>query len=35
VFRQEPFAEAARRDGHAIGWNQVIDHLAAYVVLER
>ena len=28
VFRQEPFEDAAMRDGHAAGWGAVLDHLA-------
>ena len=31
TFRQEPFASIERRDGHAIGWGQVLDSLAEFI----
>jgi len=31
TFRQEPFASVERRDGHAIGWGQVLDRLALHI----
>ena len=31
TFRQEPFASAERRDGHAQGWSQVLDGLGDFL----
>lgn len=31
TFRQEPFASAERRDGHAQGWSQVLECLDRFL----
>jgi uncharacterized protein YndB with AHSA1/START domain len=35
AFRQEPFASAQARDGHAEGWSQVLDAFAAFVTAQE